>query len=84
MRGSDYAVVIVMGVFFFSALSWIISARKWFHGPVPNISSDDIARANFALEGQRDGETGVVQHDEGQSKSVDESVDKIISESKVE
>lgn len=34
---SDYAVVIVGGVFVFAAGWWIISARKWFHGPVVTI-----------------------------------------------
>jgi len=35
----NYAVVIIMGVFIFASLSWVLSARKWFTGPVPNIDS---------------------------------------------
>jgi hypothetical protein len=35
---SDYAVVIIMAVFIYAALSWVISARKWFKGPVTNLS----------------------------------------------
>ncbi|KAH9925378.1 amino acid transporter [Epithele typhae] len=30
----NYAVVIIMGVFFFASISWVVSARKWFEGPV--------------------------------------------------
>ncbi|KAF4610823.1 hypothetical protein D9613_007275 [Agrocybe pediades] len=33
----NYSVVIIMAVFIFSSLSWILSARKWFRGPVRNI-----------------------------------------------
>lgn len=36
----DYAVVIIMGVFIYAALSWVVSARKWFKGPVPNLSKE--------------------------------------------
>ena len=35
--GLDYAVVIVMSVFIFAGVYWVISARKWFHGPVRNV-----------------------------------------------
>jgi len=80
----NYAVVIIMGVFILSALSWILSARKWFHGPVPNISSDEMAKATSALGDEPDAQTVIVGQDEKHSESVDDSVDKIISESKVE
>ncbi|KAF7977853.1 hypothetical protein HWV62_2615 [Athelia sp. TMB] len=30
----NYAVVIIMAVFLFAAVSWMVSARKWFIGPV--------------------------------------------------
>jgi len=30
----NYAVVIIMAVFIFASISWIVSARKWFKGPV--------------------------------------------------
>ncbi|PPQ68386.1 hypothetical protein CVT25_007924 [Psilocybe cyanescens] len=33
----NYSVVIIMGVFIFASLSWVLSARKWFTGPVRNI-----------------------------------------------
>lgn len=35
--GMNYAVVIIMGVFFFASISWVVSAHKWFHGPIKNI-----------------------------------------------
>lgn len=34
---ADYAVVIIMAVFVFASASWIISARKWFKGPVTTV-----------------------------------------------
>ncbi|KAL4062497.1 amino acid/polyamine transporter I [Scleroderma yunnanense] len=33
----NYAVVIIMGVFAFASLSWVLSARKWFNGPIKTI-----------------------------------------------
>lgn len=36
---ADYAVVIIMGVFVFASTSWMVSARKWFHGPIKNIEN---------------------------------------------
>lgn len=38
---TDYAVVIVMAVFLFASISWVISARHWFHGPVSTINLPD-------------------------------------------
>ncbi|KAL7279659.1 hypothetical protein ACG7TL_006066 [Trametes sanguinea] len=38
---TDYASVIVLAVFIFAGCSWLFSARKWFVGPLPNISRDD-------------------------------------------
>ncbi|CAL1699917.1 unnamed protein product [Somion occarium] len=35
----NYAVVIVMAVFLFASISWVVSARKWFHGPVNTLDS---------------------------------------------
>ncbi|KAF9220947.1 amino acid transporter [Gyrodon lividus] len=32
----NYSVVIVMAVFIFASASWVLSARYWFTGPVPN------------------------------------------------
>ncbi|KAK7031469.1 amino acid/polyamine transporter I [Favolaschia claudopus] len=37
----NYAVLIVGAVFVFASLSWVMSAHKWFHGPVRNV--DDTA-----------------------------------------
>jgi amino acid permease (GABA permease) len=33
----NYSVVIIMAVFIFASLSWVLSARKWFCGPVRNV-----------------------------------------------
>jgi len=33
----NYAVVIIGGVFVLASTWWLVSARKWFHGPVPNV-----------------------------------------------
>jgi hypothetical protein len=33
----DYSVVIILGVFIFASASWVLSARKWFIGPVRTI-----------------------------------------------
>jgi len=35
--GMNYSVVIIMGVFIFASLSWVLSARHWFIGPVRTI-----------------------------------------------
>jgi len=42
-QGMNYAVVIVMAVFIFASISWVVSARKWFHGPIKNIDTDKAA-----------------------------------------
>lgn len=39
MDRTDYAVVIIMGVFIFASISWVVSAHKWFHGPIKNINT---------------------------------------------
>ncbi|KAI0818650.1 amino acid/polyamine transporter I [Irpex lacteus] len=36
----NYAVVLVASVFIFASISWIISARKWFNGPISNVEKD--------------------------------------------
>lgn len=36
---TDYAVVIIMAVFIFASASWVISAHKWFTGPIRNVDS---------------------------------------------
>ena len=40
VRDADYAVVIVMSVFIFASISWVVSAHKWFHGPIKNIDTN--------------------------------------------
>ncbi|OSX59611.1 hypothetical protein POSPLADRAFT_1059803 [Postia placenta MAD-698-R-SB12] len=41
----NYAVVIIMAVFVFASVSWMVSARKWFTGPIVNV--DDSRTASF-------------------------------------
>ncbi|CCL99550.1 uncharacterized protein FIBRA_01568 [Fibroporia radiculosa] len=41
----NYAVVIIMAVFVFASASWILSAHKWFIGPIKNV--DDSATTTF-------------------------------------
>ncbi|EKM79742.1 hypothetical protein AGABI1DRAFT_113049 [Agaricus bisporus var. burnettii JB137-S8] len=48
----NYAVVIVLAVFVLSALSWITSAHKWFHGPVPNITMEEVDRVTGEAENE--------------------------------
>lgn len=47
---SDYAVVIVGGVFVFAGGWWIISARKWFHGPVITVESHSALTPHSSSE----------------------------------
>ncbi|KAI0832902.1 amino acid transporter [Trametes gibbosa] len=37
----NYTVVIIMGVFVFASVSWAVSARKWFKGPVKTVEEED-------------------------------------------
>ncbi|TFK51258.1 amino acid transporter [Heliocybe sulcata] len=37
----NYAVVIIVGILGLAAVWWVVSARKWFKGPVPNVDSRD-------------------------------------------
>ncbi|CAA7265225.1 unnamed protein product [Cyclocybe aegerita] len=39
-------MIIIMAVFVFASVSWVLSARKWFHGPVRNI--DEVDSINSA------------------------------------
>lgn len=39
-KDMNYAVVIIMSVFIYAALSWAVSARKWFKGPASNLSKE--------------------------------------------
>jgi len=36
-QNMNYSVVLIMAVFIFASLSWVVSARHWFTGPLPNI-----------------------------------------------
>ena len=40
---ADYAVVIIMAVFVFASASWVISARKWFKGPVTTVEDSETS-----------------------------------------
>jgi amino acid transporter len=42
-EGMNYSVVIIMGVFIFASLSWVLSARHWFIGPVRTIDETSSA-----------------------------------------
>jgi len=43
-KNMNYAVVIIMGVFVFATASWIISAHKWFIGPVKTIDEPEYEK----------------------------------------
>ena len=47
MRYLDYAVVIVMAVFIFASISWLVSARKWFTGPITNVDDEDSPSGTY-------------------------------------
>ena len=47
----DYAVVIIMAVFIFASISWVVSARKWFKGPVRAV--DDETSSESASEDEK-------------------------------
>ena len=46
----DYAVVIVLAVFIFASISWIVSARKWFTGPISNVNKPDVSNTTSVEE----------------------------------
>ncbi|KAJ3557265.1 hypothetical protein NP233_g11789 [Leucocoprinus birnbaumii] len=73
----NYAFVIVLGVFVLSLLSWVLSARKWFQGPIPNISEEEIGKAASALADGDDESRNVDVIEEGvQEKLEGSSLDK--------
>ncbi|KAL5507255.1 hypothetical protein ACEPAH_6711 [Sanghuangporus vaninii] len=47
----NYAVVIIMGIFIYAGLHWILSAHRWFKGPVKTI--DDLLASEGAMEEKR-------------------------------
>ncbi|KAI0328237.1 amino acid transporter [Cubamyces sp. BRFM 1775] len=49
----NYTVVIIMSVFIFASLSWIISARKWFKGPVKTVEDRDGTIGDYDEKGTR-------------------------------
>ena len=49
---SDYSVVIIMGVFIFASLTWVLSARHWFIGPVRTI--DEMSSSSSLQEDQQE------------------------------
>jgi hypothetical protein len=55
MISSDYAVVIIMAVFIFASLSWVLSARHWFIGPVRTIDDTSSTSSLQDLPGGEEG-----------------------------
>ncbi|THH31098.1 hypothetical protein EUX98_g3095 [Antrodiella citrinella] len=49
----NYAVVIVMAVFIFASFSWVVSARKWFHGPIKTVEGDQGSSAPSSIVEKR-------------------------------
>ncbi|KAI9513298.1 amino acid/polyamine transporter I [Russula earlei] len=49
-KNMNYAVVIIMTVFIYATLSWVISARKWFKGPVRNVSREPSLEEDPSVE----------------------------------
>jgi len=43
--GMNYTVVIIGAVFIFATVSWIVSAHKWFHGPVRTVNDSEFSTA---------------------------------------
>jgi amino acid transporter len=37
----NYAIVIIGAVFSFASLSWVLSAKRWFHGPIKTVEGSD-------------------------------------------
>ncbi|TFK34019.1 amino acid transporter [Crucibulum laeve] len=67
----NYAVVIVAAVFLFSSLSWILSAHRWFFGPVPNITDDDLSDIDPQSERKAQNERHAA--DDDKSNDIDDS-----------
>jgi len=52
-----------------SGLSWILSARKWFKGPVPNITADEMTKVGGPVCGEIHSQSPVNNLLEVQDKS---------------
>ena len=74
----DYAVVILFGVFMLSTLSWVLSARKWFKGPIPNISADEMAKVRGHVLGKIHSEPPMDKLSEVQNKTLSNLVHRYV------
>lgn len=45
----NYAPVAVGGVVFLVGLGWLLSARRWFAGPKPEVDNSDIVKMSYWL-----------------------------------
>lgn len=50
---ADYTVVIIMAVFVFASVSWAVSARHWFKGPVKTIEGEDGTPSDYDEKKER-------------------------------
>jgi hypothetical protein len=55
-------VVLIGAVFIFATASWVLSAHKWFKGPIPNISDD--SSTDKVLQEEKFSDTDKVPHRE--------------------
>ncbi|KAJ1566443.1 hypothetical protein HK405_009787 [Cladochytrium tenue] len=46
----NYAVVMVGAVFVGAGFAWVVSARKWFHGPVINLTAEERTTVNLDVD----------------------------------
>ncbi|KAH9854849.1 amino acid transporter [Lenzites betulinus] len=49
----NYTVVIIMAVFVFASVSWAVSARHWFKGPVKTIEGEDGTPSDYDEKKER-------------------------------
>lgn len=56
----NYACVMLGGTMLLSAIAWIVSARKWFKGPVRNVDNGNKTEtlAEAAMRGELDEDEG--------------------------
>jgi amino acid transporter len=48
----NYAPVALIGTFLLVGAWWLLSARKWFEGPIPQGNEEELARIEESFEGQ--------------------------------